>query len=135
MTDQESWESAARQVLVVDDEDAIRSALRRFLTRRGWSVAEAADGTRALDLLLDPVAEALYTAVLCDVILPGASGMQIYHRVRQERPELLPRMVFTSGDLDAPEAREIREGSSCLVVEKPFELLEILALLERAAGG
>ena len=118
------------RVLLIDDEEAIRSALRRFLTRRGWTVDEAGDGEEGLRLLRAGGRER-YAAVLCDLRLPGLSGGEVYRRVREEAPELLPRLVFSTGDATSPEAREILEGTACPVLEKPFDLVALAEALDR----
>ena len=120
----------ARRVLVVDDEDAIRSALRRFFARRGWSVDEAADGRRALEQLLagdDPVP---YDAVISDIRMPRLSGEQLHDALARERPELLARCIFSTGDVGAPEAASFVHRTHCRVLEKPFELARLAALVD-----
>lgn len=124
---------APPRALLIDDESAIRMALRRFLTRQGWAVDEAGDGERALRLLLD-VEEDRYAAVLCDLRLPEVSGLELYRRLRTERPEVLPRLVFSTGDVHSADAVEIAEGTECPVIEKPFDLVGMYQLLERVAG-
>lgn len=122
--------ATARRVLLVDDEDAIRSALRRFFARRGWHVDEAADGSRALAQLLagdDPVP---YDAVISDIRMPRLSGEELHDALARERPTLLPRCVFSTGDVSAPEIASFVQRTHCQVLEKPFELARLAALVE-----
>ena len=71
-----------RTVLVVDDESTLRSALRRFFTRRGWRVCEAEDGEHARALLLEgAVPGGGFDAVLTDVRMPRLNGMELHAMV------------------------------------------------------
>ncbi len=71
-------------VLVVDDEDGIRQALNRFLTRLGYQVAEASDATVALTR----IGEAHPQAMLCDIRMPNMTGV-----------ELVPKALASDADL------------------------------------
>ncbi len=119
------------RVLVIDDETAIRTALRRFFSRRGWEVEEAADGGEGLRLLLDPERSAAYAAVVCDLKMPGISGAELYERLREARPELLRRLIFSTGDVASPEASALLARARVPVVEKPFELAALAEVVER----
>jgi DNA-binding NtrC family response regulator len=123
-------DAAPRRLLLVDDEDAIRSALRRLFARRGWIVHEAADGERALECLLggeDPVP---YDAVISDMRMPRLTGEQVHDALQAARPQLLARCIFSTGDVSAPEAASFLERTRCRVLEKPFELAQLVALVE-----
>jgi CheY-like chemotaxis protein len=123
-----------RRVLVVDDEPTIRIALRRFFARMGWQVDEAADGHAALELLLadtpDP-AELPFSIVLSDLRMPGLSGIDLYERLRLERPAVLSRIIFSTGDVVSEDAAAFVEATRCTVLQKPFELAALRELVER----
>lgn len=123
-----------RRVLVVDDEPTIRIALRRFFARMGWQVDEAADGRAALELLLadsaDP-AELPFSIVLSDLRMPGLSGIDLYERLRLERPAVLSRIIFSTGDVVSEDAAAFVEATRCTVLQKPFELAALRDLVER----
>ena len=119
-----------RRVLLVDDEDAIRHALRRFFARRGWAVDEASDGEHALRCLLggeDPVP---YDAVISDIRMPRLTGEQLHDALQRERPHLLQRIVFSTGDVTAPDTARFLQRTQCQVLEKPFELARLAAIVE-----
>jgi DNA-binding NtrC family response regulator len=120
----------ARRVLLVDDEDAIRSALRRYFARRGWIVDEAADGARALERLLDGDDPVPYDAVISDMRMPHLNGEQLHDALERDRPQLLARCVFSTGDLSSPEAARFVQRTNCRVLEKPFELAKLADLVE-----
>lgn len=128
-------EGAARpRALLVDDEPVIRQALRRFFARLGWDVDEAEDGTEALRHLLGagdgtPVRE--YAVIISDLRMPGISGIELHARLAAARPELLHRLILSTGDSVSSEAADFLRHSSCPVLNKPFELAELRAMLAR----
>ena len=118
-----------RRVLVVEDEDAIRVSVRRWLERRGWAVTESRDGTSALAELQGPG----FDAVLCDLRLPGLSGMELYDRLSASDPTTAARMVLISGDAGAPEVAAFLARTHAPMLEKPFELRALARALDRVA--
>ena len=123
------------RLLVVDDEEPIRRALRRYFQRNGWIVDEAPSGSEALRLLDEPGAADRYAAVLCDLRMPGVDGPAVYEWVRTERPALLPRMVMCTGDVSSEGAATFLGRLTTPVLEKPFELADVLVLLETLREG
>ena len=117
------------RVLVIDDESTIRAALRRFFKRRDWIFDEAEDGARGLEKLLAPGAD--YTAIISDLRMPGMSGMALHDELAERRPELLDRLVFSTGDVASKEAAEFVQRTRCMILEKPFELSKLGETLER----
>jgi PAS domain S-box-containing protein len=117
------------RVLVIDDEPTIRLGLRRFFTRRGWRVDEAADGAEGLSALL--AERFAYAAVVSDLKMPGCSGIELHDHVAAVAPELLDRIVFSTGDVASPEAAEFVRRTRCKVLQKPFELRALEAILVR----
>lgn len=118
-----------RRVLLVEDEEAIRLALRRFLERDGWKVEETADGSVAARLLDG----GHYDAVLCDVGVPGISGIALYERLRNRNPALAKRMVLVTGDRGTAAVVSLRAEHGIDVMQKPFELTALATALDRAA--
>ncbi len=125
--------AAARRALLVDDEPVIRLALRRFFQRQGWAADEAADGTAALARLVGAAA-ARYDVILLDLRMPGVSGEEIYARVAAARPEQARRVIVFTGDAVSPEVAAFLDRTGCPVLNKPFELHELRALVDRVAG-
>jgi two-component system NtrC family sensor kinase len=120
---------AKPSVLVIDDESTIRAALRRFFKRRDWVFDEAEDGVRGLEKLL--AAGADYTAIISDLRMPGMSGMALHDELAAQRPELLERLVFSTGDVASKDAAEFVQRTRCVILEKPFELSKLAETLER----
>jgi signal transduction histidine kinase/CheY-like chemotaxis protein len=113
-------DARAPRVLIIDDESSIRAALRRFFTRRGWNVDEAEDGAAGLSMMLDAGTE--YTAIISDLRMPGCSGMELHDHVAAVAPELLERIIFSTGDVASRDASEFVKRTQCIVMQKPFEL-------------
>ncbi len=124
--------SHVRRALVIDDEGSVRSVLRRWLKRRGWEVAEAPDGEVALAQLRDG-GEAAYAhdfdVIICDLRMPTLSGPELHAWTKAHRPDLSRRLIFASGDVQEPEAAEFLQQCGCPVLEKPFELSRLEAVL------
>lgn len=98
--------------------------------RRGWDVDEAADGERALEHLLggdDPVP---YDAVISDLRMPRLGGEELHDALARERPQLLPRCIFSTGDVTAPDTARFLQRTRCQILEKPFELAGLAAMVE-----
>ena len=125
------------RVLVVDDESTIRVALRRFFTRLGWEVDEAGDGTRALEMILEDRSQRVvppYSLVVSDLRMPGLSGIELHDRIGRDAPEVLPHLVFSTGDLVSDEAANFARETSCEIIEKPFEFSALRATIDRVLG-
>ena len=136
-------ESAARlSLLVVDDESAIGRTLAasRSATSSTWRPPRAE--REALVLL---GGERRFDVVLCDLMMPDVSGMDVYESVAELRPELAQRFVFVTGGAFTERARRFVEEVGLPVVEKPFDLEEaplpscgsgrLLAAREAAVDG
>jgi DNA-binding NtrC family response regulator len=122
------------RVLVVDDESTIRIALRRFFTRMGWRVEEAANGESALAMLiLDARQDEMprYALVVSDLRMPGINGIELYERLKATQPEILRRLIFSTGDIVSEEAATFVRSTDCVVLQKPFELAALRATIER----
>jgi CheY-like chemotaxis protein len=120
-----------RRILLVDDEGTIRHALRRFFQRQGWVVDEAADGGAALALLLDETTGHDYDVIISDLRMPGISGIEMHERLRSTRPDLLDRIIFSTGDSVSLEAAEFVRRAECAVLQKPFELATLREMVHR----
>lgn len=123
------------KVLIIDDEAPFRASVRRVFERCGWSVREADDGAVALEVLSTTASDTRFDLILCDLKMPGVSGMEVYRSVRNSRPELLPRLVFASGDTASDETAAFLESTTCPVLEKPFELAELATVVARVRSG
>lgn len=121
--------SGSPTVLLVDDEVAVRAAMRRFLERRGWSVTEVGDGESAR-ALLDPVAGHVFDVVICDLQMPRLSGADLYRWLSTTRPDAALRFVFSTGDVMSRESTEFLRAARRPVLPKPFDLDELQRIVD-----
>jgi two-component system response regulator MprA len=124
------------RILVVDDDRAVREALRRALTLAGYDVQLAEDGERALE----QIAQSVPDAVVLDVGLPGLDGLEVCGRVRK-LGNRVPILMLTARDAVADRIDGLDAGADDYMV-KPFDVEELKArlraLLRRAnpnSGG
>jgi two-component system NtrC family sensor kinase len=117
------------RVLIIDDEASIRAALRRFFTRRGWDVEEAEDGAEGLSTMLSGKSE--LAVIISDLKMPGCSGVELHDHVATVAPEILERIIFSTGDVASREAAEFVRRTRCTVMQKPFELRALEAVVAR----
>ena len=125
------------RVLVVDDESTIRIALRRFFTRMGWQVEEAGDGGRALEMIIEDRSQRVippYSLVVSDLRMPGLSGIELHDRIEKDYPEVLPRLVFSTGDVVSEEAADFARDAACEIIEKPFAFARLRETIDRVLG-
>ncbi len=117
---------AARRgrILVIDDEEMIVSAVHEAL--REHEVVVETEGKSALRRLLDGQR---FDLVLCDLMMPEMSGMDLYTRVKEQIPEQAERFVFMTGGAFTPRSRSFLASVPNLRLEKPFELQHLLSLV------
>src|SRR6184192_3608936 len=122
-------------VLVVDDEIALRNALLRFLARRGIRGEGVSDGAEALRVLQ----QRNFDVIISDVRMPGMSGREFLERLGRDRPDLVSRVVLSTGDTFAPDTAALLKQSGVPTVTKPFDFAMLERLLRevatRAAAG
>jgi PAS domain S-box-containing protein len=118
------------RILVVDDEPFVLRALERILSPH-HDVLLASDGAEALARLGEGVA---VDGVLCDVMMPGMNGIELYREIVRRRPGLAPHVVFVTGGALIEEVRAFLETVGARVVEKPFAPAEILAAIATVTG-
>ena len=121
-----------RQVLVVDDEPPMRTALTRALQLGGFEVALAADGEHGLS----QISELEPDLVVLDVMMPHLDGLGVCRRLRA-RGDRTPVLMLTARDAVADRVEGLEAGADDYLV-KPFALEELLAriraLLRRTAA-
>ncbi|MFZ0742958.1 MAG: response regulator transcription factor [Terracidiphilus sp.] len=116
----------AIRVLIVDDEAAIRRALRPPLVELGFQVIEASRGEEALQVLHSGAID----VVLLDINMPGIGGIETLRRIRQSAPRLPVLMVTVrEGEEEKVEALELGADD---YVTKPFSIRELIARIRTA---
>lgn len=117
--------SRRARVLIVDDDVMVRQSLRRVL--RDHDVTLADSGTAALLTLR---ADASFDAIVCDLMMPQGTGMDLHRELSRFAPELADRMVFVTGGAFTPAARAFLEEVPNHRLEKPFEPANLRAIVE-----
>jgi CheY-like chemotaxis protein len=110
-------------VLVVDDERAIRSALRRVLERDGFTVREADSGREALGAVAEDPAIA---AVVSDFLMPELDGVDFYDALVARSPHLRNRVVFLTGAARDPTVHQPLEDRGVPLINKLDDLSIVL---------
>jgi DNA-binding response OmpR family regulator len=120
----------SRRVLVVDDDDAIRTMVERVLGREGFEVDHARNGLEAIQ----KIARNDYGAILLDLMMPRLDGVGVLQFVVEKRPDLERSVIVMTADV--PRASEIsRTASHARVLSKPFDLMELLVEIRLSAAA
>lgn len=117
------------KVLVVDDEPAIRTALATTL--RAHHVTAVASGREAIDAL----SREFYDLVLCDLMMPDQTGMDVYAFLSGEDTKQRDAVVFMTGGAFTPSAQKFVERVPNVVLYKPFHFDELDRIIEERALG
>jgi PAS domain S-box-containing protein len=118
-------EAQGGRMLIVDDEPMILGALRRSFTS-DYHVTCVGDGRKALERLR---AGERYDVILCDLMMPEMTGMELYAELGRLAPEQRERVVFVTGGAFTPRAREFLERIPNARVEKPIDFQNLRLLL------
>lgn len=114
----------ARQILVIEDDSAIRRGVVDALRFHGITPLEAANGDDGLEMALGCDCD----LILLDLILPGRLGLDILKIVRESRPTL-PVIILTAKGEEADRIQGLKLGADDYMV-KPFSIRELLARIE-----
>jgi len=115
-------------VLVVDDEEAIRRLLSRWLTGWGYEAKEAANADDALELMAAEAADIM----LCDVMMPVHDGIWLAEQVRGRWPQTAVIMASSAQDMET--VMRMRKQGAVDYVTKPFGREMLRQALQRATG-
>ena len=120
-------ESAKRTILVVDDEQFVRSALLQLLQADGYQVLEASDGDEALEILQRTPVQLL----ISDQNMPGMSGIDLLKLVGVRHPRVLRIMLTADKDPEIV-VRSINEGEVYRFIRKPWNNHELRTIIHYA---
>jgi putative two-component system response regulator len=112
-------------LLVVDDEEAIRNAVRKYLVQQGYEVAVAASGEEALDILR----RQKITGILLDVNLPGTNGIDLVPRILELEPSVAILMLTAVND--ATSAALCMQRGALDYLLKPIDLSHLGRAIRR----
>ncbi len=129
-------ERARGRVLVVDDETVVAHTLK-VLLQAEHDLVVAQSGAEALELLRHPkTADAApYDVILCDLMMPGMTGMELFEVLRREHPLLARRVVFMTGGVSMARVAEFLASVPNPKFEKPFDVPELRRILQRLVSA
>jgi DNA-binding NtrC family response regulator len=117
----------SRQVALAEDDDDLRSLLATTLRRAGYRVREFSSGSQLLRTLA-PSAPGV-DLVIADIRMPGVSGLEVLAKLHGER-EPVPVVLMTAFSDRVTHDKALELGAAALI-DKPFDLDELLSLAER----
>jgi CheY-like chemotaxis protein len=104
------------RILVIDDEVTLIRAYRRLLGR-DHEVVAAYGGEEALAII---ACDQSFDLILCDLMMPGTDGVGVYEELQRQHPELLERMVFSSGAPTSARAQSFLSNPEIVFLNKPI---------------
>jgi two-component system cell cycle sensor histidine kinase/response regulator CckA len=118
------------RVLLVEDEDVVRSFAARALSRQGYEVLEAGTGMEALEIMQSE--QRRVDLVVSDVIMPEMDGPTLLKELRKSKPDL--KFIFVSGYPDDAFRKSLDEGEDYAFLPKPFTLPQLAAKVKEQLG-
>jgi PAS domain S-box-containing protein len=119
-------ESGTQTVLLVEDEDSVRTMAARILRQKGFTVVEASDGGAALEAIQEGGPLDL---ILTDVVMPEMSGVELANRAEQLRPGM--PVLFMSGYSEREVADRGGGRTGSMLLNKPFRAGELVAAVRK----
>jgi len=123
-------DGSLRRILVVDDEPLIVSSLVVALSRSAEVLGETS-AERARDLL----ETGAFDAIVCDVMMPTLTGVDLHQHVIDKNPTLAHKFVFMTGGTYTARARDYLEKVPNPRLTKPFEMQDLFAAIEDVVGA
>ncbi|MBL9186257.1 MAG: PAS domain S-box protein [Opitutaceae bacterium] len=114
----EGFSGGRESLLIVDDEEALRTLLSQALAQKGYAITTASTGLEAIALLSDP--DRIFDAMLLDLNMPGATGVEVLRAMRICRPGL--KVIVVSGHLTTEASMEFEHHGAHTFIQKPYKL-------------
>jgi len=118
----EAPRQASLQILVVDDDPIVTRMLTRVLSAHEVQVANSGAGA------LERLSQHEFDLILCDLTMPGMSGMDLYRAIEAESLETAERVIFMTGGAFTREGQEFLARVPNGRLEKPFDLRALRAI-------
>jgi PAS domain S-box-containing protein len=116
---------AGAKILVVEDEEVLRSLILQLLRREGYKVNSAENGYKALEM----INQNNYHAIISDIKMPRLNGQEFYNRLKQQQPKLLNRVIFLTGDVLNADTNQFLSQMEDRYLTKPFNNEHLLNLI------
>src|SRR5688572_29914043 len=136
--DIDAWLSGHRKigerprVLVVDDEQAVRDLVSKYLATADYDVETVEDGPTAIERLQSTQQTSPFDLLITDLKMPGMDGLSVIRETRRHLPDL-PIIIITAYSTEASAIEAINLGVSGYLT-KPFRMERVLAVAARALG-
>lgn len=114
------------QILIIDDERAIRKTLSEILSYEGYKVEEAADGDEGIRMAI----EKSFDVILCDIKMPKTDGMEVLDKLRDQKPDTPIIMISGHGTIET--AVEAVKKGAFDYISKPPDLNRLLITIRNA---
>jgi len=114
------------RILVVDDDEALRSVLSNELKNEGYIVETAADGDEAIEI----VKQRKFDLALLDIKMPHVDGFQVLQYLKKEHPVI--KVIMLTGFADLKNAIEAKKLGADDFVSKPYDIVDLVTTIERA---
>jgi DNA-binding response OmpR family regulator len=124
-----SEETPAKRILVVDDDDAIRTMVERVLRREQFEVECARDGFEAIEKL----SQNDYGTVLLDLMMPRIDGHGVLQFLECEREEPKPRVIVMTANMQGASAT-VSSKPVFRILPKPFDIRQLIAHVRACYG-
>ena len=120
--------AGAKRILIVEDEPAICDLCQRVLSSVYFKIDIAANGKVAQDM----IEEKQYDLSMVDIKLPIMTGQELYHWLQEKHPQLVSRVIFTTGDVTSGDTQSFLEQTGRPFIPKPFTPAELKAVMRDA---
>lgn len=119
-------------LLVIEDEVSVQAFLKAALEKHGFEIVMAASGVEGLQMLK----QRDFCGVVSDMRTPGGiSGDDVHDWLRQNRPELVGKVLFITGDIVNEETTQTLRRTGVPCIEKPFRVNELVAAVKQVLEG
>lgn len=118
-------------ILIVDDDAAIRAVYKRALERAGYMVNTAENGLAAFAELQ----QHRYQVILCDLQMPFLKGYNLFEELRAGIPDMADRVIFVTGWVDRQDLAQFLSQTGRPFLQKPVDLKDLVAAVRTVAGA
>ena len=115
-------------ILVVDDEEALRTVLSGELVNEGYEVGTAGDGDEAIAL----IKQQPFNVVLLDIKMPKVDGFEVLKFIKKDYPAI--KVIMLTAFADLKNAIESKKLGAEDFISKPYDLVDLLTTIERVLG-
>jgi DNA-binding NtrC family response regulator len=116
------------RILIIDDEPRLAQAVRDMIGD-GHETRVVTTGNDALQILTEEQ-DGPFDLILCDLHMPGISGMDLHQKMTELRPAVAERMIFMTGGTFSERSREFVGRVNNTFIDKPVDMQQLRAMVE-----